>query len=204
MKKKSLFATMLVLLIAVFAFSFTACDKKVETLQNEYGAVVEGGGFEKGSVLITNEIKADSTEAEEALSAITDQSYNKEGDVFIYEIHVTSDGVKVQPDGKVKITLPNPGMASSDCVVFHVKSDNSVEEIIPTVSEDTITFETDSFSYFILAEKTACIHSLDRWIVTEEATCIKEGLQVRKCLLCGEVIFSQTYLADHEYGELIP
>ena len=204
MKKKSLFATMLVLLIAVFAFSFTACDKEVETLQNEYGAVVEGGGFEKGSVLITNEIKADSTEAEEALSAITDQSYNKEGDVFIYEIHVTSDGVKVQPDGKVKITLPNPGMASSDCIVFHIKSDNSVEEIVPTVSEDAITFETDSFSYFILAEKTACIHSLDRWMVAEEATCIKEGLQTRKCMLCGEVIFSKTYLADHKYGELTP
>lgn len=204
MKKKSLFATMLVLLIAVFAFSFTACDKKVETLQNEYGAVVEGGGFEKGSVLITNEIKVDSTEAEEVLSAITDQSYNKEGDVFIYEIHVTSDGAKVQPDGKVKITLPNPGMASSDCIVFHIKSDNSVEEIVPTVSEDAITFETDSFSYFILAEKNECIHSLDRWIVTEEATCIKEGLQVRKCILCGEVIFSQTYLADHKYGELTP
>ena len=48
MKKKSLFATMLVLLIAVFAFSFTACDKEVETLQNEYGAVVEGGSFEEG------------------------------------------------------------------------------------------------------------------------------------------------------------
>ena len=204
MKKKSLFATMLVLLIAVFAFSFTACDKKVETLQNDYGAIIEGGGFEKGSVLITNEIKADSTEAEEVLSAITDQDYNKDGSVYIFDIYVTKDGVKVQPDGKVKITLPNSGMASSDCVVFHVKSDNSVEEIVPTVSEDAITFETDSFSYFILAEKTACIHSLDRWIVTEEATCIKEGLQVRKCILCGEVIFSQTYLADHKYGELTP
>ena len=204
MKKKSLFATMLVLLIAVFAFSFTACDKKVETLQNEYGAVVEGGGFEKGSVLITNEIKADSTEAKEVLSAIADKNYNKDGSVYIFDIYVTKDGAKVQPNGKVKITIPNSGITSSNCVVFHIKSDNSVEEIIPTVSEDTIIFETDSFSYFILAEKTACIHSLDRWIVTEEATCIKEGLQVRKCILCGEVIFSQTYLADHKYGELTP
>lgn len=41
-------------------------------------------------------------------------------------------------------------------------------------------------------------------MVAEEATCIKEGLQIRKCMLCGEVILSKTYLADHEYGELIP
>ena len=204
MMKKTLLTIAVLLLIAAFAFSLTACDKEVKTLQNDFGAVVEGGGFKEGSLLITNEIKADSAEAEEALSAIADQNYNKDGNVYIFDIYVTKDGAKVQPNGRVKITIPNPGITWSDCVVFHVKSDNSVEEIIPTVSESTITFEASSFSYFILAKKTECIHSLDRWIVTEEATCIKEGLQTRKCMLCGEVIFSKTYLADHEYGELIP
>lgn len=202
--KKSLLVTILLLLITVFAFSLTACDKEVKTLQNDFGAVLEGGGFEKGSVLITNEIKADSAEAEEALSAIADKSYNKGSNVYIFDIYVAKDGAKVQPDGKVKITIPNPGITWSDCVVFHVKSDNSIDEIIPAVSDSAITFETSSFSYFILAEKNECIHSLDRWMVAEEATCIKEGLQIRKCMLCGEVILSKTYLADHEYGELIP
>lgn len=151
--KKSLLVTILLLLITVFAFSLTACDKEVKTLQNDFGAVLEGGGFEKGSVLITNEIKADSAEAEEALSAIADKSYNKGSNVYIFDIYVAKDGAKVQPDGKVKITIPNPGITWSDCVVFHVKSDNSIDEIIPAVSDSAITFETSSFSYFILAEK---------------------------------------------------
>ena len=207
MKKKSLIVTIILLLIAVFAFSLTACDKgsnTLESLQNEYGITVTGGGFEKGSTLVSNEIVATTEEAAEVLAAIADQNYNKNGSVYIFDIYVTKDGAKVQPNGKVKITIPNPDIASSDCVVFHIKSDNSVEEIIPAVSDSAITFETSSFSYFILAEKNECIHSLDRWMVAEEATCIKEGLQTRKCMLCGEVIFSKTYLADHEYGDLIP
>ena len=207
MKKKSLLVTMLFLLIAVFAFSLTACNNEVgtlETLKNEYGIVVDGGSFEEGSTLVSNEIVATTEEATEVLAAIADQNYNKDGSVYIFDIYVTKDGAKVQPNGKVKITIPNPGIASSDCVVFHIKLDNSVEEIIPAVSDSAITFETSSFSYFILAEKNECIHSLDRWMVAEEATCIKEGLQTRKCMLCGEVVLSKAYLADHEYGELIP
>ena len=207
MKKKSLLVTILLLLITVFAFSLTACNNEVgtlETLKNEHGIVVDGGSFEEGSTLVSNEIVATTEEVAEVLTAIADKNYNKDGSVYIFDIYVTKDGAKVQPNGKVKITIPNPGIASSDCVVFHIKSDNSVEEIIPAVSDSAITFETSSFSYFILAEKNECIHSLDRWMVAEEATCIKEGLQTRKCMLCGEVIFSKTYLADHEYGELIP
>ena len=207
MKKKSLLVTILLLLITVFAFSLTACNNEVgtlETLKNEHGIVVDGGSFEEGSTLVSNEIVATTEEAAEVLTAIADKNYNKDGSVYIFDIYVTKDGAKVQPNGKVKITIPNPGIASSDCVVFHIKSDNSVEEIIPAVSDSAITFETSSFSYFILAEKNECIHSLDRWMVAEEATCIKEGLQTRKCMLCGEVIFSKNYLADHEYGELIP
>ena len=207
MKKKSLLVTIILLLIAVFAFSLTACNNEVgtlESLQNEYGIVVDGGSFKEGSTLVSNEIVATTEEGAEVLTAIADKNYNKDGSVYIFDIYVTKDGAKVQPNGKVKITIPNPGITSSNCIVFHIKTDNSVEEIIPAVSDSAITFETSSFSYFVLAEKNECIHSLDRWMVAEEATCIKEGLQTRKCMLCGEVILSKTYLADHEYGELIP
>ena len=205
--KRKLSLILTLVLISVLAFSLTACIKETGTLKslkNEYGFVVDGGGFKEGSTLVSEEIGAATEEGARILSALADQSYNKDGSVYIFDIYVTKDGKKVQPDGKIKITIPNPGINWSDCVVFHIKSDNSVEEIIPTLSEDTITFEARSFSYFILAKKAECIHSLDKWTVTEEATCIKEGLQTRKCMLCGEVVLSQPYLADHEYGELIP
>ena len=204
MKKKSLLVTILLLLIAVFAFSFTACDKEVKTLQNDFGAVAEGGGFKEGSLLITNEIKADSAEAKEALSVIADQSYDKEGDVYIYEIHVTSNGVKVQPNGRVKITIPNPGITSSNCVVFHIKSDNSVEEITPTVSESTITFEVSSFSRFIIARRTTCVHDWDEFRTIERPTCNSKGIVERTCKLCGVTEQRETPdFAAHNYGEFV-
>ena len=205
--KRKLSLILTLVLISVLAFSLTACIKETGTLKslkNEYGFVVDGGGFKEGSALVSEEIGATTEEGARILSALADQSYNKDGSVYIFDIYVTKDGKKVQPEEKIRITIPNPGITWSDCVVFHIKSDSSVEEIIPTLSEDTITFEASSFSYFILAKKAECIHSLDKWTVTEEATCIKEGLQTRKCMLCGEVVLSKPYLADHEYGELIP
>ena len=39
------------------------------------------------------------------LSAIADQSYNKEGSVYIFDIYVTKDGKEVQPDGKARNNL---------------------------------------------------------------------------------------------------
>lgn len=71
MKKKFLLATTFFPLIAVFAFSLTACNNIVITLdklQNEYGIIAQGGGFEKGSTLISNEIAADTKEGAEALA----------------------------------------------------------------------------------------------------------------------------------------
>ncbi|MBQ9716106.1 MAG: hypothetical protein IJV77_06840, partial [Clostridia bacterium] len=87
MKKKSLLTTIILLLIAVFAFSLTACNNgegTLESLQNEYGIVVDGGSFEEGSTLVSNQIVATTEEAEEVLAAISEQNYNKDGSVYIF------------------------------------------------------------------------------------------------------------------------
>ena len=92
MKKKSLFVTIILLLITIFAFSLTACDKEVTTLkslQNEYGIVVDGGSFEEGSTLVSNEIVATTEEAAEVLTAIANQNYNKDGNVFEFVYSVS-------------------------------------------------------------------------------------------------------------------
>ena len=91
MKKRLSLLCLLLAVITVFAFSLTACNKEVgtlESLQNEYGVTVTGGGFEKGSILITEEIKADTVEGAAALAAIADKEYDKDGRVLILEIHV--------------------------------------------------------------------------------------------------------------------
>ena len=131
MKKKSLIAIIFALLIVVFSFSLTGCNKEVstlESLQNEYGIVVEGGSFEKGSVLISNKITATAEEATEILAAIADQNYNKDGNVYIFDIYVTKDGAKVQPKGKVKVSVPIPNIQADKYLVFQVKADNTVEK----------------------------------------------------------------------------
>ena len=71
MKKKTLLATILLIMIAVFAFSLTACNKELESLQNEYGIVVDGGSFEEGSTLVSNEIVATTEEAAEVTIEIS-------------------------------------------------------------------------------------------------------------------------------------
>jgi len=186
MKKKSLFVTTILLLIAIFAFSLTACDNEVTTLkslQNEYGIVVDGGSFEEGSTLVSNEIVATTEEAAEVLTAIADQNYNKDGNVYIFDIYVTKDGKEVQPNGKVKVSIPMPNIQVNNYLVFHVKADNSVENLVPTVADGKLCFETSSFSYFVIAEAAPAehVHSFGDW--TAEQTV--ENKHYRECK-CGE------------------
>ena len=186
MKKKSLLVTMLLILIAVFSFSLTACDKEVETLkslENEYGIVVEGGSFEEGSTLVSNEILATAEEAEEVLAAIADQNYNKDGNVYIFDIYVTKDGKEVQPDGKIKVSIPIPNVQVDNYLVFHVKDDKSVEKLVPTVADGKISFETSSFSYFVIAEAAPAehVHSFGGWMQDDG----NENKHTRGCN-CGE------------------
>lgn len=215
MKKKSLFATILLLLIAVFAFTFTACENEVGTLKsllNEYGIVIDGGGFEEGSTLISNEIATDAEEGAEVLAAIADQNYNKDGSVYIFNIYVTKDGAKVQPSGKVKVSVPLPNIQVDNYLVFHVKDDNSVENLVPTVADGKISFETSSFSYFIIAEAAPAEHVHDYvWVEGTEPTCEKEGVVAHyHCDGCGknfdpnygEVETVSIPKAEHEYGSM--
>lgn len=165
--KRSIFIGLILMIVTLLGISMlTACGGvKLDKLQSEYGVVIEGGDFEEGSTLISNEIAASTEEATEVLAAIADQNYNKDGSVYIFDIYVTKDGAKVQPSGKVKVSVPLPNVQVDNYLVFHVKDDNSVETLIPTVSDGKISFETSSFSYFIIAEAAPAehVHNYGDW-----------------------------------------
>ena len=207
MKKKSLLVTIFLLLIAVFAFSFTACDKgstTLKSLENDSGIVVDGGGFKEGSALVSNKIVATTEEAAEVLSAIADHEYNKEANVYIYDIHVTKGGVKVQPDGKVKVTLPVPNIEVDKYLVFHIMDDDSVEKLSATVADGKITFEISSFSHFIFVEDmptAPCSHVFGEYERVDIVTCLETGRIARMCTRCGYVDIT-TAPGSHKYGEL--
>ena len=153
MKKISkLIAFVLVLVLGVI---LVACGNKggggdnTATTVNELTAesgVSASGTFEGGSKLKAEAHTADSEKGRAATSAI-DKPYDS-AKVAVFDITLTKGGEKVQPSGKVKITMPKP-FEADEYVTYHVKG-GVVEELETAVVGDKISFETTSFSYFVI------------------------------------------------------
>lgn len=153
MKKISkLIAFVLVLVLGVI---LVACGNKggggdnaaatVNELTAENG-VSASGTFEGGSKLKAEAHTAESDKGRAAIEAI-DKPYDS-ARVAVFDITLTKGGEKVQPSGKVKITMPKP-FEADEYVTYHVKGD-VVEELETAVVGDKISFETTSFSYFVI------------------------------------------------------
>lgn len=152
MKKISkLIAFVLVLVLGVI---LVACGNKgggdnTATTVNELTAesgVSASGTFEGGSKLKAEAHAADSEKGRAAIEAI-DKPYDN-ARVAVFDITLTKGGEKVQPSGKVKITMPKP-FEADEYVTYHVTGD-VVEELETAVVGDKISFETTSFSYFVI------------------------------------------------------
>ena len=200
MKKNFKSLAFLFLMIITFSFVLTACNDQpviLDSLQNEYGVVIEGGKFEEGSTLVTNSVTTTSDEGKEVLEILSAQDYNKEGNIYIFDIYVSKDGKKIQPDGKVKVTIPITEIDSDNYFVFHIKENNSVEKLIPTLLEGQISFETSSFSYFAIVEEAIKEHVHNYELVEGvDPSCIKEGtVKHYHCDECGKNF-------DMNYGEI--
>ena len=78
---RNVFVGVILMIVMLLGISMlTACnDVSLDKLQNEYGIVIDGGGFEEGSTLVSNEIAVSTEEATEVLAAIADQNYDKDG-----------------------------------------------------------------------------------------------------------------------------
>ena len=200
MKKNFKSLVFLFLMMIAFSFVFTACNDQpviLDSLQNEYGVVIEGGKFEEGSTLVTNSVTTTSDEGKEVLEILSAQDYNKEGNIYIFDIYVSKDDKKIQPDGKVKVTIPITEIDSDNYFVFHIKENNSVEKLIPTLLEGQISFETSSFSYFAIVEEAIKEHVHNYELVEGvDPSCIKEGtVEHYHCDECGKNF-------DMNYGEI--
>lgn len=205
------------LILLTLAFALTLClalvacgDKNggVKKLTAENGITADGV-FESGSVLNTLHHSSDSEQGKVAISAI-DKPYDS-AKIAVFDIILTKDGEKVQPGGKAKITMPKP-FESDAYVTYHVKNDNRVEELVTTIDGNKISFETTSFSYFIVAGLVKAdqqhIHSYvekitDRNLV-DNATCQRKAVYRLVCSICGSLgreTFEYGELADHNLRE---
>lgn len=205
MKKKSLlFPALALALVLSLCLMLAACGSGgVNALTAESGVTAEGA-FENGSALNTARHASDSEQGKAAIAAI-DKPYDN-AKVAVFDITLTKDGEKTQPNGKVKITMPKP-FESDGYVTYHVKGDNTVEELATTVDGNNIYFETTSFSYFVVAGLVNAdqqhIHSYvekvtDRNLV-DNATCQRKAVYRLVCSICGSL-----GRGTFEYGKLAP
>ena len=123
-------------------------DKTIKNLSGDCGFTAEGE-FLKGSTLVVQPLR-EVTDEQKALIAEKDVcvDYNMQ----VYDISVQKDNVKVQSNGKVKITLDFNGDSPNGYTVFHFKSDTEMEILPATLANGKLSFETTSFSVFIIGE----------------------------------------------------
>ena len=210
MKKKSLIFFTLALVLSL-CVSLVACNDNgntVNKLSTESGITLDGA-FENDSVLKAEHHAADSEQGKAAIAAI-DKPYDS-AKIAVFDISVSKNGEKVQPGGKVKITMPKP-FESDGYVTYHVKGDNTVEELKTTVDGNNIYFETTGFSYFVVAglvnAEEQHIHNYvekvtDRNLV-DNATCQRKAVYRLVCSICGSLgreTFEYGELADHNLRE---
>jgi len=103
------------------------------------------------TVLIANEV-TEGPLYEEASEVIADAI-----DMIVFEIKLESKGVRTQPDGKVKISIPLPAdFGQAPLAVYRIDSEDGKTQFpVTRTTENGInyaTFETDHFSIFVLAK----------------------------------------------------
>lgn len=105
------------------------------------------------TILVANKVTSGSV-YNKVIIALTDVK-----DFVAFEIKLESDGVEIQPDGKVKISIPIPeNFDSSSIAVYRIENDGTKTSYSVTVTTkegvEYVTFETEHFSTYVLADVT--------------------------------------------------
>lgn len=158
MKRKHrniILAILMVISLSLFSGcnSCSSCNKIINELKSESGVTLVGGNFEKQAKLITEKLQSTDENVQQSIERLPDEFQTYEGsDLVAMDISVESKGVKVQPDGKVKVSVPTPIEGVTKYWVFHIKSEKEVEQLEAEFKDGKLTFETDSFSMFIFID----------------------------------------------------
>ena len=157
--KKNLICVISVILLALSLCVFASCNAcnncggKTDELKSRMGVTLTGGNFGKKAKLITEKVemteetvKATIEKLPEEVKMLADEK------MATIDISVESDGVKVQPDGKVRVSVPAPIEGVEEYMVFHIKSERKVERLDCEFKDGKVIFETDSFSPFVFLD----------------------------------------------------
>ena len=159
--KKKLLCVIFVMLIALSLCFFASCNgrngcggKTVE-LKSSMGVTLTGGNFGKKAKLITEKVEMTEETVKSTIEKLPEEfKLLADEKMTTIDISVESDGVKVQPDGKVRVSVPAPIEGVEEYLVFHIKSESNVERLDCEFKDGKVVFETDSFSPYVFLDNS--------------------------------------------------
>ena len=157
MKKKTL-CIILVVLVAIGLCVFAICKScsgggKTNELKSDTGVTLTGGNFGRNAKLIAEKVEMTEENFKSTVDKLPEEfKLLADEKMTTIDISVESGGVKVQPDGKVRVSVPAPIEGVEEYMVFHIKSENKVERLDCEFKDGNVIFETDSFSPFVFLD----------------------------------------------------
>ena len=159
--KKKLLCVISVILVALSLCVFASCNGcngcggKTGELKSSMGVTLTGGNFGKKAKLITEKVEMTEETAKSTIDKLPEEfKLLADEKMVTIDISVESDGVKVQPDGKVRVYVPAPIEGVEEYMVFHIKSENIVERLDCEFKDGKVIFETDSFSPYVFLDNS--------------------------------------------------
>lgn len=105
----------------------------------------------EGTTMIANAI----TEGEQ-LDKVKEALKDVSNRFSAFDLSLEKDNVKIQPTGKVTVSIPIPsGYDQSRLAIYYIADDGTKTELPSTIQENNISFETDHFSTYVVAERLA-------------------------------------------------
>ena len=158
---KKLLCVISAILVALSLCFFASCNGcngcggKTGELKSSMGVTLTGGNFGKKAKLITEKVEMTEENAKSMIDKLPEE-YKLLADekMTTIDISVESDGVKVQPDGKVKVSVPAPIEGVEEYMVLHIKNEGNVERLDCEFKDGNVIFETDSFSPFVFFDNS--------------------------------------------------
>ena len=157
---KKLLCVISAILVALSLCIFASCDGcngggKTGELKSSMGVTLTGGNFGEKAKLITEKVEMTEENVKSTIDKLPEEYKLLANEkMTTIDISVESDGVKVQPDGKVKVSVPAPIEGVEEYLVFHIKSESIVERLDCEFKDGNVVFETDSFSPFVFLDNS--------------------------------------------------
>ena len=158
---KKLLCVISAILVALSLCFFASCNGcngcggKTGELKSSMGVTLTGGNFGKKAKLITEKVEMTEENAKSMIDKLPEEFKLLANEkMTTIDISVESDGVKVQPDGKVKVSVPAPIEGVEEYMVLHIKNEGNVERLDCEFKDGNVIFETDSFSPFVFFDNS--------------------------------------------------